>query len=71
MQLEFLEAAFNNLRQAREVLAGHPELAEADFYSALVFGNVQRVTKDLKESPEKAMAKGGPLKCEPLIYVCF
>ena len=71
MQLEFVEAAFNNLRQAREVLAGHPELAEADFYSALVFGNVQRVTKDLKESPEKAMAKGGPLKCEPLIYVCF
>lgn len=71
LQSQFIQAALSNLRQAQEILAKHPETADADFHSALVLGDVGRVKKELQESLEKATAKGGPLNADPLIYVCF
>jgi ankyrin repeat protein len=53
------------------MLAQHPEIAAADFYTALVLGDVPRLKRALEESPEQATAKDGPKNWEPLLYVCF
>ncbi len=68
---QFVQAALGDLRGAEEMLARHPDIASAGFYSALVMGDVERVERALAEWPAMAGAKGGPRNWEPLVYVCF
>jgi ankyrin repeat protein len=67
----FIDAAVSDLRRAEELLAAHPNIADAGFYAALVLGNCKRVEQTLEETPALAAGKSGPQNCEPLLYVCF
>jgi ankyrin repeat protein len=69
---EFVKAALRDLPKAEKMLADHPELANAGFYAALVLGDdIRQVELALREAPDMATAKGGPMEWEPLVYVCF
>ena len=67
----FVDAALSDLRRAEEAPAGHPQIADAGLYAALVLGDAARVEQELRENPELARAKSGPREWEPLLYVCF
>ena len=67
----FVEAALSDLTQAERMLGAHPEMGDADFYTALVLGNLPEVEKRLKEDPAVVNTPGGPRKWTPLLYVCF
>lgn len=71
LAMTFVEAALGDLRRALEILQNHPTLADANFHTALVFGDPARVEAALDRAPEIATAKGGPRHWEPLLYVCF
>lgn len=72
MNAAFIDLAFDNLQQAEAQLAQHPAIArDADFYTALVLGDVARVRSILESAPQMAQSAGGPQKCAPLVYVCF
>jgi ankyrin repeat protein len=68
---EFTNAALGDARRAEEMLARHPGIAGAGFYTALVLGDAQPVERALSASPAIANTKGGPREWEPLLYVCF
>lgn len=61
----FVEAATEDARAARDLLARHPEIAVAGLYPALVLADIARI------ADADATAKGGPFNGEPLLYVCF
>ncbi len=67
----FIDAATSDLRRARDLLADHPELRNAGFYTALVLGEWQRVAAAIEADPELATRKSGPDQVEPLVYACF
>jgi hypothetical protein len=67
----FIEAALQDLRRAEEMLAGHPEVAKAGVYVALVLGDAERVKQALSEAPGLVNMKAGPRGWQPLLYVCF
>ncbi len=67
----FIDAATSDGRRAREILAEHPDIANAGFYVALVLGDWERVADAIAADPDLATEKSGPQACEPLIYVCF
>jgi ankyrin repeat protein len=71
MVAAFIDAAVSDLRRAEEMLAVHPNLADAGFYVALVLGHFNQVEQALKKTPALATVKSGPQNCEPLLYVCF
>ena len=67
----FIEAALSDLKRTQEMLAEHPEAADAGLYAALVLGDFERVAEVFRENPERVHIKGGPREWEPLLYVCF
>ncbi|MGZ3306082.1 MAG: ankyrin repeat domain-containing protein [Asticcacaulis sp.] len=67
----FIDAATSDGRRARDLLADHPDLAQAGFYVALVLGDWEKVAARLEADPELATRKSGPENVEPIIYVCF
>jgi len=67
----FIDAATSDLRRARDLLADHPEIADAGFYAALVLGQWERVAARLEADPDLATRKSGPENVEPIVYVCF
>ncbi len=69
---DFFDLAFDNLRLAEAYLDGHPEVAKkADFYTALVIGDLERVRSAVEKDSKVAVVAGGPHACEPLVYACF
>ncbi len=52
----FIDAALSDLRRAEELLAAHPKIAGAGFYTALVLGNWHRAEQFLAETPTMAAA---------------
>jgi hypothetical protein len=54
----FIDAALSDLSRAEEMLAAHPEITSASFYTALVLGDVQRVREALDETSALAVTKG-------------
>jgi ankyrin repeat protein len=68
---ELLRAAMSDLSKAEELLSGHPELAIAGFYTALVLGDHARVRETVTQQPEAVSTPAGPDNVEPLTYVCF
>lgn len=67
----FIDAATSDARRARDILADHPEIAEAGVYTALVLGDWRRVVAVIDIDPDWVMRKSGPQACEPIVYVCF
>jgi ankyrin repeat protein len=55
---------------AGRLLRAHPELAEYDFYTAVICGDVEQVRRRLDENPSLADEAGGPRGWTPLLYLC-
>ena len=56
--------------RAERLLALHPRLASATFFTALVLGNAAAVEELIAKDTELARRPGGPHGWEPLQYVC-
>jgi len=56
--------------RAERLLALHPRIAEASFYTALLLGDVARVESHLARRPALATDVGGPREWPALLYVC-
>ncbi len=67
----FIDAATSDGRHARDILADHPEIAEAGVYVALVLGDWRTVAAAIDTDPDRVTRKSGPQGCEPIVYVCF
>lgn len=67
----FIDAAVSDGARANALLAANPAIAAAGFYVALALGDAKTVERAIADAPELATEKGGPQKCEPLLYVCF
>ena len=52
------------------LLARHPGITRASFYTELVLGDVVAVTARLQKNPQLAKQAGGVQNWEPLLYVC-
>jgi ankyrin repeat protein len=63
--------ATGTLERADEVLARHPEIAQANIYCAAILGDGPTVRRFLAGNPENATAKGGPRNWDALTYLCF
>ena len=69
---EFLEAATDGRRvRAERILALHPKIAGASFYTALVLGDAKAVDARLTKDPALATTPGGPRGWLPLHYICY
>jgi ankyrin repeat protein len=69
---EFVQAATDGRAdRAERLLALHPGIARANFYTALLLGDDEAVAKRLTEKPSLATERGGPRGWEPLHYVCY
>src|SRR5256885_1572643 len=69
---EFLEAATDGRRdRAQRVLALQPTIATANFYTALVPGDVNAVDARLTKDPSLATTAGGPRGWLPIHYICY
>jgi ankyrin repeat protein len=68
---EFIDAAVSDRRRAKEIMAAHPQIANAGFYVALVLGDWKQVASALSAIPSLPTTKSGPQNCESLLYVCF
>jgi ankyrin repeat protein len=68
---QFIEAATGGRRErAERLLALHPGIAGATFYTALVLGDAAAANVRLTADPALATTPGGPRGWEPLHYVC-
>jgi ankyrin repeat protein len=63
--------ATGTLERAEEVLARHPEVAQANLFCAAILGDDRTVRRFLAEDPAQATAKGGPRDWDALTYLCF
>jgi len=69
---QFLESATDGRGdRAERILALHPGIAGANFYTALVIGDAKRVDPRLDQDPSLAMKPGGPRGWQPIHYVCY
>jgi ankyrin repeat protein len=69
---QFIEASTDDRPdRAERLLALHPGIARANFYAALVVGDVETVERHLAESTPRAIERGGPRGWQPLHYVCY
>jgi ankyrin repeat protein len=70
--VQFLEAATDGRGdRAKRILALHPGIARANFWTALVLGDAEHVDARLDQDASLATKAGGPRGWEPLHYVCY
>lgn len=55
---------------AARMLSRYPELAAADFHTAVVCGTLEHVRRALAAFPKVANTRGGPRGWTPLMYLC-
>lgn len=68
---EFVQAATDGRSgRAERLLARHPGIGRANFFTALVLGDAELVEARLTEKPALATTPGGKRGWEPLLYVC-
>ncbi len=68
---QFIQAATDGRPdRAGRLLALHPAIANANFYTQLVLGDFPAVEARLAERPARSTERGGPRDWEPLHYVC-
>lgn len=58
-------------REAAELLAAHPALAQASVHSAAACGDAAALRHFLKRDPRLADLKGGPFDWTPLLYAAY
>lgn len=63
--------SLRNYQRARDLLAACPEVAEYNFYSALVANNLSAVAKNIESDRTLAGGSGGPLGWPALLYVTY
>ena len=69
---EFLEAATDGrVTRAERILALHPKIRTANFYTALVLGDASAVEARLTKDPSLATTEGGPRGWLPIHYICY
>jgi len=69
---EFLKAATDERRaRAERILALHPKIRTANFYTALVLGDAAAVNARLTKDPSLATMTGGPRGWLPIHYICY
>jgi ankyrin repeat protein len=61
----------SNPARALRMLADHPELADANIYTAAAVGDVAAVRTLIDRDPALVNAKGGSLRWDPLLYACY
>lgn len=67
---QFIDAATEvRPERAERLLQLHPRIAQANFYTALLLGDVALVERHLKV-PSLTTERGGPREWEPLLYLC-
>jgi ankyrin repeat protein len=74
LRLACLDYESWNLREGREaaqLLAAHPELAQENIYTAAATGDADAIRTFLARDPALVNAKGGPHRWEPLLYACY
>src|SRR5262249_7950453 len=59
------------LDDADAILASHPEVADADIYTAAILGDHVGVQRLIAQEGGRATAKGGPYEWDALTYLCF
>jgi ankyrin repeat protein len=75
----FIEAACSprdahksgTLAEAEMILARYPQVATSSIYTAAILADEPAVRGFLAAGPSSATAKGGPLACDALTYLCF
>ena len=69
---EFVEAATDGrVTRAERILALHPKIRNANFYTALVLGDAGAVDAQLTKDPSLATTAGGPRGWLPIHYICY
>jgi hypothetical protein len=69
---EFVKAATDERRaRAERILALHPKIRTANFYTALVLGDAAAVNARLTKDPSLATMTGGPRGWLPIHYICY
>lgn len=63
--------SLRNYQRARKLYASYPEIAEFNFYTALVANNASVVSKYLGSDATLAKTPGGPFSWPPLLYVTY
>jgi ankyrin repeat protein len=63
--------ASGSLEVAEALRAAHPEVGDANVFSAAVLGNDMAVRRFLAADAAAARTKGGPHRWDPLTYLCF
>ena len=58
-------------RQARDLLAAHPDLATIDIHTMAAAGEVEATRRLLAQDPGAARRSGGPFDWEPLCYLTY
>lgn len=67
-----IDAADHDFARAKRALAREPELAKADFWTALVLGDLAAIRRAVERDADCVGRPGGPLsKWTPLHYVTF
>ncbi|MBV8990250.1 MAG: hypothetical protein JO372_17000 [Solirubrobacterales bacterium] len=66
-----VSATSSDLRRARALLDGDPELARHDLVCACVTGEVGEVSRRIDASPGAVSAPTGPNGWQPILYACF
>ncbi len=63
--------ASGTLDEAQAILAAHPEVKDADIYTAAILGDETAVRRFITIDPRCASARGGPYDWDPITYLCF
>ena len=69
--LDYLADHVERREQAREMLAQNPSIAFENIFTASTVGDVEAVTRMLKQKPGLATTRGGPHNWEPLLYATY
>jgi len=68
---QFIEAATDERAdRAERLLVLHPDIASANFHTALLLGDASTIEETLTANPALATQPGGPRDWEPLLYLC-
>jgi len=60
-----------DLPAATRIAARHPEIAGENIYTAILFGDLERLQAFLAEDPAGANRKGGVMNWEPILYLAY
>jgi ankyrin repeat protein len=73
IRTDFISAAFwhGSVTRANQILAAHPELANADIHVAAMLGDDSAVRRFIATDPSSASAKSGPRDVDALTHLCF